>query len=260
MTQTKQSKEGGFLHNEFERQSRVVEAYIDSRGPLMREVYHTAKKLHNGKRKGGDPEFSHQVWIAHYILTMQFNLAGFDLDELIIIALLHDTYEDGYISSDRLIDIVGKKRHDQCLLISKIRFWRDQSSSFDRAANEVALDYSNIISGTSGVFGADGVNRAVRYVKIPNETYLLNLMIDRYVAIAKSVDRLHNLMTGSGVMSRQRLADYVNETHAVHIPMLRSFINAGSSSHAYGMMIEALEIICRTVTNTMNNKGIKRPA
>lgn len=51
-----------------------------------------AEKYHNGKRKDGKDEVSHQYLIAGYIMTIEENLVN--PVATYIVAFLHDTYED----------------------------------------------------------------------------------------------------------------------------------------------------------------------
>jgi len=56
------------------------------------EIMDYAENIHNGFRKDGSPEFSHQIWIANYIRTLPLDK---DMMRLCIaIAFLHDTSED----------------------------------------------------------------------------------------------------------------------------------------------------------------------
>lgn len=56
------------------------------------EAMEVAEKYHNGKRKDGSPEFSHQITICMYLKTLHKFFKN--PVEIFIIALLHDTLED----------------------------------------------------------------------------------------------------------------------------------------------------------------------
>lgn len=77
-----------------------------------------AEQRHNGVRKDGQPEFSHQVTQALYAITMV------DLlmlpEETICVIFLHDIIEDKYVTHKELIELFGKTVGDATLKMSKV--------------------------------------------------------------------------------------------------------------------------------------------
>lgn len=78
-----------------------------------------AKKYHNGKRKDGNPEFSHQIWIANYAITlpiMDKNLFDF----ILAIIFLHDTCEDYAVLFEQIEQMFGKVVRDGVEALTKV--------------------------------------------------------------------------------------------------------------------------------------------
>jgi (p)ppGpp synthase/HD superfamily hydrolase len=77
-----------------------------------------AEKLHQGTRKDGQPEFSHQVSQLCYARTMVDNLL-FPEETLCVIAL-HDVVEDCNITHKELVELFGSVIGDATLKMSKV--------------------------------------------------------------------------------------------------------------------------------------------
>lgn len=77
-----------------------------------------AENLHQGIRKDGQPEFSHQVSQLCYARTMVDNLL-FPEETLSVIAL-HDTIEDKDVTHKQLIELFGVLTADATLKMSKV--------------------------------------------------------------------------------------------------------------------------------------------
>lgn len=97
-----------------------------------------AEKFHTGTRKDGNPEFSHQVSIASYAITV---LGGYDFEEeLICIIFLHDIMEDYGVSYAELIDLFGKVVADGVKRMSKVqRGVKMGNNEYYRILGETAL-------------------------------------------------------------------------------------------------------------------------
>lgn len=77
-----------------------------------------AEKLHNGTRKDGSPEFSHQVSQALYAITI---IDCFIYpEETLCVIFLHDTVEDKGVTEKTLLEMFGKIVADATILMSKV--------------------------------------------------------------------------------------------------------------------------------------------
>lgn len=79
---------------------------------LLGKGYHRAlaamefgMKWHTGLRKDGTPEFSHQVWQAHFLRTIVPSLT--DPEECFVVCFLHDVVEDYPVSLLEIEAIFG---------------------------------------------------------------------------------------------------------------------------------------------------------
>lgn len=77
-----------------------------------------AEKHHNGTRKDGQPEFSHQVSQALYAITM-VDLLMFP-QETICVIFLHDIIEDKDVTHEQLKELFGVTVGDATLKMSKV--------------------------------------------------------------------------------------------------------------------------------------------
>jgi (p)ppGpp synthase/HD superfamily hydrolase len=99
------------------------------------EAMDFAEKYHNGKRKDGSPEFSHQVSQASLARTL-INSIVFK-EELFIVIFLHDICEDKGISYEEIESRYGKRVADAVKLMSKV--YRDVKTPND-------IYYTNLAS------------------------------------------------------------------------------------------------------------------
>lgn len=79
---------------------------------------HFAEKLHNGVRKDGQPEFSHQVSQALYAITLVDLLLY--KEETLCVIFLHDVIEDKNVTHKELVSLFGKTIADATLKMSKV--------------------------------------------------------------------------------------------------------------------------------------------
>lgn len=143
------------------------------------EAMSLAEKFHTGTRKDGNPEFSHQISMVSYAMTLTDGVL-FE-ENLICVLFLHDTPEDYDLSFEEMKEKFGV---------------------------EVAQ-------------GAMGMAKVFRGEKLPNDVYYNNLRKNVITALAKGVDRVHNLMTMLGGFSPQKRESYIKETEEFTIPMLK---------------------------------------
>lgn len=83
------------------------------RAELLQKKYATALSAlslaiiahHGQQRNDGSPFVNHPIQVARYILAHDEELNGYDADNLIAIALLHDTIEDTVITFQNILDM-----------------------------------------------------------------------------------------------------------------------------------------------------------
>lgn len=140
-------------------------------------------KYHKGKRKGGDPEFSHQVSIALFALT----LPGIrDMERLICVILLHDVREDYDVGHEELIA------------------WFPERSF-----------------GLSVAFSVENMTKEFRKVRKDDALVFQALGEDEYGSLAKLCDRIHNLQSMAGVFTLPKQKAYIEEVFELFFPMLK---------------------------------------
>ena len=81
------------------------------------EAMNFAERYHNGKRKDGQEEFSHQVSQANLVRTLIGHIKY--KEEVFIVIFLHDICEDKGISFEEIESMFGKKVADAVRLITK---------------------------------------------------------------------------------------------------------------------------------------------
>jgi (p)ppGpp synthase/HD superfamily hydrolase len=141
-------------------------------------------KYHKGKRKGGDPEFSHQVDIALFALT----LPGIrDMERLITVILLHDVREDYDIANEELIS-----------------WFPDRMFAMNVAAS------------------VENMTKIFRKVRKDDSQVFAALAEDEYGSLAKLCDRIHNLQSMAGVFTLVRQREYIKEVDDFFFPMLKA--------------------------------------
>ena len=161
-------------------------------------AFRLARNIHSGKRKGGDPEFSHQIWICNHIRTLPIPTKH--MERAIIIGLLHDTIEDYPEQRKNIKHNVSKQAAKDSRIMSKIQ---------------------------------DGI-------KMDNVAYMHAILSNPLTAIAKGVDRAHNLYTMGDGFSIEKQRKQIAETREYHIPMLKA---ARQRYPKYHQCFEALKMI-----------------
>lgn len=140
-------------------------------------------KYHKGKRKGGDPEFSHQVAIALFALT----LPGIrNMELLICIILLHDVREDYDVGHEELVS------------------WFPDRSFGLLVAHSV-----------------ENMTKEFRKVRKDDKQVFAALGEDEYGSLAKLCDRIHNLQSMAGVFTLAKQKAYIDEVFELFFPMLK---------------------------------------
>lgn len=171
-----------------------AEFFAAVRGALLGEeiapivhAYWLAKQVHrNQRRDEGERYFDHCRSVAQILLDYPPASA----DE-VIVALLHDCVEDGFIPEGLLKKMFGKKVADGVDILSKC------SVMFDEATGRVIKK------------------------KKPLDRYFLYIAhADRMVCRVKCADRIHNLSTMDGAAwPDERRTRYIAETQTYMIPI-----------------------------------------
>ena len=159
---------------------------------LLGQEYYMAYKAmemgllhHNGSRKDGTPEFSHQIFQASYARTL---LPSFIYpEETITTIFLHDIVEDCNVN------------------ISEIK------SEFDGYIAEAVELMTNV------VLVGDKMGR----VKKPMGGYYSCMINSPIASLAKGIDRMHNHQSMTGVFSTEKKRSYIDETKMCILPMLK---------------------------------------
>lgn len=178
-------------------------------------------QYHTKKRKGGDPESSHQVSIALFALTLP---AIRNMELLICIILLHDVREDYNVGHEEVV-----------------------SWFYDREF------------GHKVAFSVENMTKEFRGIRKDDTTVFAILATDEYGSLAKLCDRIHNLQTMVGVFTLTKQNDYIREVNELFLPMLKAAKRAfPHHTQAYEnikhMLRSQLELI-QHIHNAMEKKG-----
>lgn len=163
---------------------------------LIGRRYYTALRAmalglqyHTGTRKDGvTPEFEHQVSQALYIQTVSENTPY--EEHFIILALLHDLMEDYPV------------------LPNEVRLALSNDSVSKEAVEAMVTDLK-------------ALNKAPGGLKLTTEEYYENLSEHPLSAIEKGADRMHNLSSAYGVLSNDKVRQYLEETVMYVLPLLK---------------------------------------
>ncbi|PZR54616.1 MAG: hypothetical protein DI537_54860 [Stutzerimonas stutzeri] len=142
-----------------------------------------AARHHTGKRKGGDPEFDHQVSIALYALTLPFLRYR---EEVIATIFLHDVREDYGVTDGEIVALF------------------------------VDADKARRIADA-----VDAMTKTFRGEKRDEQELFERMARDPIASIAKGCDRIHNLQTMVGVFTVEKMISYIAEAKELFFPMLK---------------------------------------
>lgn len=192
-------------------------------------AFKTARSLHTGLRKGGAPEFSHQVAMATFFLNQTKHLTPLtdaSLSRMLSLIFLHDTYEDGLASKEDLIAHLGTVRTNDVLSISKVVYGGNAKTKMNWPSYRAMM-----------LYGAPYAPEDVP----PHHP------VNYFVVLAKGIDRLHNLsccyalLRSAAIMrwepeywTRDRVRRYAQEAQECHIPLLKDAL-AHETPDTYGL-------------------------
>lgn len=107
------------MKGNYEKEKIALRYWLLGRGYYKAvEAMAFAEKFHNGKRKDGDEEFSHQVSQANIARTLIHHFTY--KEEIFIVIFLHDICEDKGISFEEIERRYGKIVADSVRLITKV--------------------------------------------------------------------------------------------------------------------------------------------
>jgi (p)ppGpp synthase/HD superfamily hydrolase len=107
------------MKQDYEKMKIALRAFLQGRKYYIAlRAMDFAEKHHNGTRKDGAPEFSHQVSQALYAITMVDLLAL--PEETICVIFLHDIIEDKDVTHKQLLELFGIIIADATLKMSKV--------------------------------------------------------------------------------------------------------------------------------------------
>ena len=172
-----------------------------------------ARGIHDGLRKDGiTPEFSHQVSIANYAITLMVPIysalshsthyAGILHPETTLAAVfLHDVREDAGISHDEIVDLFTRQRPDEETLIFA-----------QRTADAVEC-----------------LTKKFRGSVKTKSAYFDAIAACPVASIVKGADRIHNFQSmnapcsdGTPVFSLEKQQSYIQEGRDFFLPMLKT--------------------------------------
>lgn len=107
------------MKQDYPKMKIALRAFLQGRGYFTAlRAMEFAENLHNGIRKDGAPEFSHQVSQALYAVTLIDLLSH--PEETIAVIFLHDTVEDKEVTHTELVKLFGLTIADATLKMSKV--------------------------------------------------------------------------------------------------------------------------------------------
>lgn len=174
----------------YERSRIALRAWLVGRGYFKAvEAMEIAATYHTGTRKGGAPEFSHQVAQAHIIMGLEPHLREKEL--AFIAVFLHDTVEDYGTVKDAA------------------------------PLPPFTLDAVEARFGPRGRQVVDRLSKVVNGIKKDKDVYFAELSQDPTASIVKGTDRFHNHQTMHGAFTAKKRDAYMDETEEDILPALK---------------------------------------
>jgi len=142
---------------------------------------------HNGSRKDGTPEFSHQIFQASFARTLLPSLMY--PEETLATIFLHDILED--------------------CDVTYLTLQREFGDSIAKA-----------VSRMTDIEVRD-IHPSNYKKKLPLDEYYGLMPLSPIASIAKGIDRMHNHQSMTGVFSNEKKQRYINETREHILPMMK---------------------------------------
>lgn len=160
------------------------------------KAFQHAETIHNGMRKDGvSTEFSHQIWIASFILTLSLDSSF--MEKLLIAVFYHDTCEDKDMSREELAKLYGEDIANIIWCLTKE--WRGHKLTSEEYFNRLmscieailvkAVDRIHNLKTMIGVFSKE---KMLNYCKETREIHIPMLKQARH-CYPEYTMLLHNL-------------------------------------------------------------------
>lgn len=175
----------------YERSRTALRGWLAGRGyHKAAEAMTLAEQYHTGTRKGGDPEFSHQVAQANLMRILAPHIREPEI--ALIGVFLHDTVED-YGTPEEAAPLPA--------------FTLDEvEKRFGPRVREVVNRISKVVNG----------------VKKPGVVYWSEMTVDPTASLIKGTDRIHNHQTMHGAFTPEKRDSYLDETEELILPMMKA--------------------------------------
>ncbi len=168
------------MDTRLEKQISYLTGYFHGRGMFMAiKAMNYAREFHNGERKGGEKEVSHQFELVSYIMPIFEKHDLVLLEELVCIAFLHDIVEDYGFSKEKIKKEFGQEIYSGVWAVTKKQTFKKSESDY--------IEYYNQMNGYRDI-------------------------------MAKMCDRLHNLSSMGPVFSIEKKIAYIHEVRTFMIP------------------------------------------
>lgn len=148
---------------------------IENKWWIAVKAFNFAQIYHCGQRKDGKPEFSHQVWIANYILTIPIKKKYMEV--LLASIFLHDVCEDYDVTFKTIQKLFGRKVRNIVFLLSKeyqgVKV--DEKLYFERMSLNVFAALAkggDRLHNLSSMVGAFRIQKQKEYIQETREHHL----------------------------------------------------------------------------------------
>ncbi|WP_315921154.1 HD domain-containing protein [Mesorhizobium sp. SP-1A] len=174
---------------EYKKQISTMRSWLDGKGyHLALKAFEFAQKHHKGTRKDGvSPEFSHQMFIANYAMSI---LPGLMFKEETLAAIfLHDVCEDYHVKIEQIEEMFGQDVAQAVRLLTK------------KTPGEKIPEHEK---------------------ELRNRRYYEKLATDPIASMAKGLDRAHNILTMKAAgWTLEKQKAYLQEAISLVLPMLK---------------------------------------
>lgn len=134
-----------------------------------------AQEYHKGVRKDSSPEFSHQVWIANFAITLP--IPKEDMEILLAAIFLHDVCEDYDVTFEEIERQFGKRVREIVQNLSKVYRGQkiEESVYFERISNcalSAIAKGCDRLHNLSSMVGAFTKEKQISYIKESTDWHL----------------------------------------------------------------------------------------
>lgn len=152
-------------------------------------------QYHKGKRKGGDPEFIHQLQIVSYLRTIP-TIEDKDIENLLAAAFLHDVSEDYGVSIEEITDRFGwAVGHLVSLMTKDFRGNKISKDNYFKSLSGDALGAllkgADRISNQNSMIGVFSLERMKSYIE-ETETYIIPMLKDARRLVSEHEEAFEN--------------------------------------------------------------------